>query len=193
MTIYEPLFLLLALTAIVASITAAVAALRGERPRALRILRRLAIGAAFYFAVVLIVAIAAVPPVHRVGEPQCFDDWCIGVVEAQHATAGSAQSWHVTLRISSRALRVNQRENYAAVFLTDSRGRKYRPDPAPANIPLDSRLGPGESLDAPRSFTLPPDATGVRLVFTHEGGFPIGALIIGENEFFHDATVIALD
>jgi hypothetical protein len=193
MTIFEPLFLLLALATIVALISAAVVAVRGQRSRSLAILRRLGVGAATYYAVVLMVAYFSVPPLHRVGEPVCFDDWCIGVVEAQHEPAGSSSRWHVTLRIASRARRVNQRENYAAVFLTDSRGRKYFPDPAPANIPLDSRLGPAESLDAPRTFTLPLDATGVRLVFTHEGGFPIGALIIGENEFFHDATVVKLD
>lgn len=193
MTIYEPLFLLLALATIAALVTALVAALRGRRPRALAILRRLGATAAVYCAVVLLVAYFSVPPVHRVGEAVCFDDWCIGVVDAQRTTAGAVQTWHVTLRISSRAQRVDQRENYAAVFLTDARGRKYRADPSPSNVPLDSRLAPGESLDAPRTFTLPADATGVRLVYTHEGGFPIGALIIGENEFFHDGTVVKLD
>jgi hypothetical protein len=193
MTIYEPLFLLLALTAIVTLISAAIAGLRGQRTCALGILRHLTVGAAAYFAVVLLVAFFSVPPVHHVGEPICFDDWCIGVVDAHRTPAGQSQSWRVTLRISSRARRVDQRENYAAVFLTDSRGRKYRPDPSPTNIPLDSRLGPGESLDAPRMFTLPLDATDVRLVFSHEGGFPIGSLIIGENEFFHNATVVKLN
>src|ERR1019366_4872097 len=140
MTVFEPLFILLFLATVATLLTAAVAALRGQRPRAFRILRRLGIGAAAYYAVVLLVAYFSVPPVHRVGEPACFDDWCIGVVDAEHTPAGSAQSWHVTLRIASRAGRVDQRENYAAVFLTDSRGRKYHADPAPATVPLDSRL-----------------------------------------------------
>jgi hypothetical protein len=193
MTIFEPLFILLFLATVATLATATVAALRGRLPHALQILRRLAVCAAFYFAVVLIVAFAAVPPVHRVGEPQCFDDWCITVTNAKRTGAASAQSWRVALRISSRALRVVQRENGAAVHLVDSNGRTYRPDPTEMTVPLDGPVGPGESFDAERRFELPADATDVRLVYNHEGGFPIGALIIGENQLFHDTTVIALD
>ena len=70
-----------------------MAALQGQRPRALRILRRLAIGAAAYFAVVLLVALVSVPPVHHMGEPMCFDDWCITVVDAPAQRPASGQSW----------------------------------------------------------------------------------------------------
>ena len=191
-TIFELIFLLLFLTTVVTLATATVAALRGQRPRAGRILRRLAIGAAFYFAVVLIVAAASVPPTHRVGETICFDDWCFTVADAKRAP-GSAQSWNVTLRISSRAKRVTMGENEAVVYLTDSRHRRFDPDPASATVPLDSKVGPGESLDVTRNFELPPDATDIALVFTHERGFPIEAFIIGENELFHHTTVIKLD
>lgn len=193
MTIFEPLFLLLFLATVVTLITAAVAVLRGQRPRALRILRRLAIGAGAYFAAVLLVAFFSTPPVHQVGETMCFDDWCITVADAKRTPGASGQSWKVTLRISSRARRITQRENYAAVYLIDSRGRKFHSDPASATVPLDSRAGPGESIDATRVFELPPDASDVRLVFTHEGGFPIWAFIIGENQLFHNATVVKLD
>jgi hypothetical protein len=192
MTIFEPLFILLFLATVAALVTAAVAALRSRRPRALGILRRIAIGAAFYFAVVLIVAAAAVPPVRHMGEPQCFDDWCITVTGAKQTGTASSQSWRVALRISSRARRVVQRENGAAVHLVDSKGRTYGPVPSDTAVPLDGTVGPGESFDAERRFELPPGATGVKLVFNHEGGFPIGAFIIGENQLFHDATAIAL-
>ena len=193
MTIFEPLFILLFLATVATLLTAAVAALSGQRPRALRILRRLAIGAAVYFAAVLLVAFFSIPPVHRIGEPMCFDDWCITVVDATHVPSGSAQSWKVTLRISSRAKRVEQRENGAAVYLTDSLHRRFDPDPAEASVPLDVRVGPGESVDAVRRFELPADAVGVELVFTHEGGFPIGQFIIGENQLFHKTSVAKLD
>jgi hypothetical protein len=193
MTIFEPLFILLFLATVATLVTAAVAALRDRRPQALRILRRLAIGAALYFSIVLIVAFAAAPPVHRVGEPQCFDDWCITVTDAKRTDTASVQSWRVALRISSRAMRVVQRENGAAVHLVDSKGRTYRPDPSEIAVPLDGKVGPGESFNAERRFELPPDATGVRLVYNHEGGFPIGAFIIGENQLFHDTTVIGLE
>lgn len=193
MTIFEPLFILLFLAAVATLVTAAAAAIRGQLPRAGNILRRLAIAAAAYFFVVLVVALAAVPPMHHTGEPQCFDDWCITVTNAKRTDSASGQSWRVTLRVSSRAMRVDQRENGAAVHLVDSKGRTYRPDPSETAVPLDGKVGPGESFEATRRFTLPIDATDVRLVYNHEGGFPIGALIIGENQLFHDATVIKLD
>jgi hypothetical protein len=193
MTIFEPLFILLFLAAVATLFTAGFAALRGELPRALRILRRLGIAAAFYFTVVLVVAFAAVPPMHGIGEPQCFDDWCITVTDAKKAAAGSSQNWTVALRISSRAKRVQQRERGAAVHLVDSRGRKFYPIAAGADVPLDVQVGPGESADAARRFELPADASDIRLVYNHEGGFPIGDFIIGENQLFHDATVIKLE
>src|SRR5579871_1801089 len=108
MTIFEPLFILLFLATVATLATAAVAAVRGQLPRAANILRRLAIAAAAYFFVVLVVALAAVPPVHNIGDPQCFDDWCITVTDARRTDSSSAQTWRVTLRISSRAMRVNQ-------------------------------------------------------------------------------------
>jgi hypothetical protein len=193
MTIFEPLFILLFLAAVATLATAAIAALRGQLPRAANIVQRLALAAAAYMFVVLVVALAAVPPMHHTGEPQCFDDWCITVADAKRTDSASAQSWRVTLRVSSRAQRVVQRENYAAVHLVDSKGRTYLADASEVAVPLDAKVGPGESFDAVRRFELPSDAADVRLVFNHEGGFPIGALIIGENELFHDHTVIRLD
>ncbi|MFI5244756.1 MAG: hypothetical protein ACHQQR_05980, partial [Gemmatimonadales bacterium] len=80
-----------------------------------------------------------------------------------------------------------------AVYLTDSLHRRFDPDPAETAVPLDVRVAPGESVDAVRRFDLPADAGGVELVFTHEGGFPIGAFIIGENQLFHKASVVKLD
>lgn len=51
--------------------------------RAGRVLRRLGIGAAVYFAVVIVVSAVNPRRVYRVGDTQCFDDWCIQVVGAQ--------------------------------------------------------------------------------------------------------------
>ena len=193
MTIFEPLFLLLFLATVVTLLTAAVAALRGQRPRELRILRRLAIGAGAYFAAVLLVAFFSTPPVHQVGETMCFDDWCITVADAKRTPGATGQSWKVTLHISSRAKRITQGEKYVVVYLTDSLHRRFDADPASIAVPLDSQVGPGESIDAARRFDFPVDASGIKLVFTHEGGFPIGAFIIGENQLFHNATVVKLN
>jgi hypothetical protein len=193
MTVFEPLFFLLVLASVLTLLTVAIAALRGQRERALRILRRLAVGACAYFAVVLLVALVTPQKVYGVGDPQCFDDWCITVVDAKGTPGPSTVSWTVTLRVSSRARRVAQAEKGAAVYLTDARHRRFDPAPGASTVALDTRLRPGESVDAVRRFELPSDATGVGLIFTHEGVFPIGAFIIGENQWFHAAAIVRLD
>jgi hypothetical protein len=193
MTVFEPLFILLFLTTVVTLVTAAIIGLRGHGQRAVKILRRLAVGGGVYFAIVLLVAFTTPQKVLRVGDPQCFDDWCITVVGADRTPANTSVSWTVTLRLSSRARRVAQSEKDVVVYLTDARHRRFDPVPGASRVSLDARLQPGESLDATRTFELPPDASEVGLIFTHEGGFPIGSFIIGENQWFHNAAIVRLD
>jgi hypothetical protein len=192
MTVFEPLFILLFLAAFITLVVAAVAAATGRRPRAFTILRRLAICAAVYFAIVLIVAATSTPHVYHIGDPQCFDDWCITIADATEARTDSAETWTVTVRISSRAKRVTQSETGATVYLTDSLHRRFDLAPGTPVMPLDARLQPGESIESVRFYKLPPDARRVGLVYTHEGVFPIGDFIIGENEWFHK-TVVTFD
>jgi hypothetical protein len=193
MTIFEPLFLLLVLVTIGTLITATVVAARGQGRRALRILRRLAYGAGVYFVAVLVVALVTPQRVFRVGEPQCFDDWCLTVTGATHNPAGASVSWTLTLRVSSRARRMSQSEKGAAIYLTDSRHRRFDPVPGASTGALEARVGPGESVEAAQTFTLPLDAAGVSAVFTHANGFPIGLLIIGENELFRPGAIVRLE
>ena len=77
MNVFEPLFLVLVVITIGTLITAAVAALRGGRQRAGRILRRLGVGAALYFAVVIVVSIVSKPRLYRVGHfsPSLVVNW----------------------------------------------------------------------------------------------------------------------
>ena len=193
MTIFEPLFILLFLTTVVTLATVAVLAMRGQGGRALRILRRLAVGAAGYFVIVLAVAFVMPQKVYRIGDLQCFDDWCLEVAGATHRPAGSAVSWTVALRVSSRARRISQSERGAAIYLTDSRHRRFEAEPGASTGVLDARLAPGESADVSQTFTLPRDANDVGVVFTHASGFPIGLFIIGENELFHPGSVVRLE
>lgn len=193
MTIYELLFILLFLAATVTLLYAAIATVRGSRRQGVRILGRLAFCAAAYFAAVVIVAATSTRKVVQIGEPQCFDDWCITVVAVSKPVAHADSAWHVWLRVSSRAKRVTQRELNAVVYLTDDRNRRFDPLRDPSAVPLDTPVGPGESVSAMRSFAVPEDARRVGLVFTHEGGFPIGALIVGENQWFHKAPVVRLE
>ena len=190
MTIFEPLFLLLVVTAAIVVVSAAVAAVRGRRPSALRTLMRLGIAAAIYMLVVLTVSLATPRRNYRVGDTQCFDDWCIAVTHALRATRTTMV---VGLRLSSRAKRVAQRELGTVVYLTDPAGHRYDPVIDARATPLDALLQPGQAVETRRIFMVPSDARGLSLVYTHEGGFPIGFFIIGENEWAHGPPLVHLD
>jgi hypothetical protein len=190
MNLFEPLFLLLALVTVITLVTAAAFALGGRWTRAGRLLRRLGIGAAVYFAVVIAVSIVSPRRVYHVGDTQCFDDWCIAVVDAHRAVGAADAPFEVVLRLSNRARGVPMGEKGTVVYLSDARGRRYDPLPDSAAVPLDTRLQPGESVIANRRFEVPRDAQALGLVYTHEGGFPIGWFVISEGGWFQQPPIV---
>jgi len=187
MTVFEPLFLLLVLGSFGTLITAVVSAWRGQGERAGRIVLWWLLCAAVYLTVVMVVSIVRPRRVYKVGETQCFDDWCITVTDARRG-----QPYEVSLRLSSRAKRVPQGEKGTVVYLTDAAGRRYNPLQDSGAVPFDTLLQPGESVSTTRRFEVPDDARDVGLIYTHEGGFPIGWLIIGEGGWFGKRPVVML-
>jgi hypothetical protein len=192
-SVFDLLFILLFLASAGIWITAASMALSGAGGRALRILRAWAMGFGAYMAVVATTSLAGPRRVLRPGDPLCSDDWCLFVESATRTVAGGRAEYRVNLRISSRALRVAQREKDAAVYLEDGFGRRYAPLRDPSAVPLDVRLEPGESIATARVFELPQNARAIGMVFRHEGGFPIGWLIIGYETWFRAPTLFRLD
>ncbi len=196
MNIFDLLFIVLLLAAVVSLASAGIAAACGKRASALRILRILGVSAAIYFGIVCMVSAATPGKVLSPGDPRCFDDWCISVEGAQRIKEPSAISYDVTLRISSRARRISQRENSVVVYVTDDRWRRFDSIPRNSDVPLNTLLGPGESIIAHRVFHLPADSRGVGAVVAHEGSalgcFP-GCLVITENEWFRKPAVTRLE
>ncbi|MGA2741889.1 MAG: hypothetical protein ABSG65_31175 [Bryobacteraceae bacterium] len=192
MTIFDLLFIALFLATVVTLLNATLLALRGQGARALAILRRLGIYATAYLAIVAIASIFLPRTVLRVGEPHCFDDWCITVENAARQSAGGSVAYNVALRLSSSARRISQRENNVAVYMTDDRARRYDPQPRQPEVPFNIQLGPQESVTATRIFALPADARKTGLVVTHEGGFPIGWFIIGYETWFRKPAIVWL-
>ena len=190
MNLWELMFLSLALVSIITLATAAITALRGQGARAGRILLHWMLGAAVYMTVVMIASIVRPRRVYAIGEMQCFDDWCITVADAQRDATN--QRYDVSLRLSSRAKRVPQGEAGTVVYLTDSEGRRYDPLRDTAAVGFDYQLQPGESVIAKRSFQVPADARELGLTYTHEGGFPISWLIIGQGGWFGKRPMVLL-
>ena len=165
-------------------------ALRRQFIRARRILWRLGISAFVYMLIVIDVSAVLPRRVISLGEPQCFHDWSISVDAVHKVPEGERVRYTADLQLSSRALRVSQREKNLAVYLTDKHGRRYDPSTAASDVPFDVLLQPRESKAASRTFLFPADATNVVVVIAHEGGFPIGWFIIGYDTWFRKPPLI---
>lgn len=187
MTIFEPLFILCFLTTVVTLAVAAVSAIRGNRARAAASLHKLGICAAIYVAAVLTVGAASQRKVYRVGEMQCFDDWCITVTGAARTAPRTVE---IALRLSSRAKQRPMGERGTVAYLADGQGRRYDPIPGPVDVPFDTKLQPGESVAATRRFDVPADARDLGFVYAHVGAS--FSPVIGENELFHGPPVVRL-
>jgi hypothetical protein len=189
MAIFDLLFLSAFAVSLIALIAAAYAAVRGRTTRAFSILGIWMICAALYLATSIAVAFAAPQRVLAVGEPWCFDDWCLTVENTRRTDS----TYDVGLRISSEAKRVTQRANGAWIYLRDEHDKHY--DPAPAAVPLDILLQPRESVTAKRSFNVPAGVRELGLVTGH-GGTPcsfMALVIIGNGGcLFHKQTMIRL-
>ncbi|MDQ1409978.1 MAG: hypothetical protein QOJ41_1713 [Acidobacteriaceae bacterium] len=196
MTVFDVLFLLGSLISVVTLVVAAVFAVRGQRARALKLLRWYCICAAGYFAVAVAVAFLRPPHVMGVGDPWCFDDWCLAVEKVGRMDSPSQVSYHVDLRVFSRARRVTERANGAWIYLIDDRGRRYSADPSPSATPLDVLLRPLESASTQRVFHVPPDAHGLGVITGHGGPYcgPMNLLIIGSGGcLFNKPTMIRIE
>ena len=193
MSLFDLLFILLFLTTVFSLLTAGWFALRRRFDRTRRILFRLFVGAAAYMAIVVAVSLVLPRRVLTVGDPLCFDDWCVAVTGVKHAPEADYVAYHVDLRLSSRARRVSQREKNLAVYLTDDHGRRYDPVAVNSDIPFSVLLQPQDSVDVSRRFAVPAGARGVGVLIAHEGGFPIGWFIIGYDTWFRKPPVMRVE
>jgi len=190
MSLFDLLFIALFLTAAFSLLAAGWFGLRRQSGRARRILFRLLVGTAVYMAIIIAVSLVLPRRVLRVGDPLCFDDWCVAVTGVRRTPEGGHTVYRVELRLSSRARRVLQRERNLAVYLTDNHERRYDPVPVNSDIPYSVLLRPQESVDVSRSFVVPAEASGIGVVISHEGGFPIGWFIIGYDTWFRKPPVV---
>ena len=192
MSLFDLLFIAVFLASVATLVSAAFQAIRGRSASALALFLKWCICAGGYLGIVVLASVFWPRSVLRVGDPRCFDDWCIAVENVSHQPVAGGVSYTVTLRLSSRARRATQRENNVVVYLTDRNGRRYDPPSLPSDVPLNIQLGPQESLTATRSFTVPADARELGVVLAHEGGFPIGWFIIGYETWFHKPALVQL-
>jgi hypothetical protein len=190
MTIYEPLFLLIALASVIVLITAAIKAIRGRGKSALRLLGTWAACMLVYFGICVASAARAPRRVMQTKQPVCFDDWCIEIEEVTRVAEGNFDRYRAAIRIFSEAKRVTQREKSVAVCLEDATGHRFDTLTAPDEPPIDTQLGPGQFVTTHREFEVPAGTRPVGIVITHTG-FQMGWLVIGEGQsIFHKEPIV---
>ncbi len=195
MTIFDLLFLLAVLASVVTLAIAAATAFRGRRAEALKILQVYGVCAVAYLVSGIAVAFVKPQRVIRMGDPWCFDDWCLTVEEVSRTTGQLETSYRLDLRVFSRAGRAAQCAKGAWVYLIDDRGRLYSSDPDPSAVPLDVLLQPHESVTTSRVFHVPANVQGLGLITGHGGPYcgPMAFLIIGESKcLFRKPTMIRI-
>lgn len=188
---FDLVFLAAFLVSVITLVAAAYTAVRGRVSRAFSILRVWLLCAALYLGTSVAVAFLAPQRVIAVGDPWCFDDWCLTVKNGKR----SGTNYNVDLSISSRAKRVTQRANGAWIYVRDENDRHYEAVPDPGEVSLEVELAPGQSVAAKRAFQVPATVRELGLVTGH-GGTPCGfmsLLIIGSGScLFHKETMIRL-
>ena len=100
--------------------------------------------------------------------------------------------YRVEVELFNRGRGVSQRENNLVAYLTDNQGRRYDPIPDNGYVAFNVLLRPNESAMVSRSFLIPESVNGVGAVITHEGGFPIGWLIIDYDTWFRKPPLVPL-
>jgi hypothetical protein len=188
-TLFDLLFIVLFLLGVGVLVSALVTAWRGHAAPALRRLRTLALATLAYMAIVVAVSLVMPRAAIPLGTNQCSDDWCIAVDTARQLTDSSAV---VIFRLSSRARRVTQRERFVVVYLRDSGGRRYDPEPSPDQPPFDVALAPGESVLTKREFRVPRRTAGSGVIVTREGDIPFPRCCIIGTGIFHKDPIVPL-
>ena len=184
MGIFEFLFLICLFLAVGALVTAVFTPHRRRR-----ILRRLGICTAIYILTVVVVSFFSHRKEYRIGDQQCFDEWCITVVNSKRTPLGSKMIYDLQLLLTSHSKGRPQGEKGTVVYLIDSQGRRY--EPIASSVPFNTKLQPGQSITALRRFELPLDARNIGMIYAHIGAN--WAPIIGENEWFSGPPVVWLE
>jgi hypothetical protein len=192
MSIFDLLFIAVFLASLITLLTAAILAIQGRIRRSLRILRLCGICIGFYLGAVMITSLILPREILKIGDPKCFDDWCISVTKLRRLSDRAGLSYEVTFQLSSRARRVSQRENGMAAFITDDQGHRFDSVADQSAVPFNVMLQPQESVTAIRTFDLPAGVSQPGLVITHAGGFPIGWFIIGYETWFRKPAILPL-
>ena len=157
-------------------------------------------GAAFYFALLLAFSAGSHETVLARGQEKYFCEidchLAYSVVDVQAQATGT---FVITLRTRfdenstspGRSKDATLTPSPREVLLVDRAGREYAPVSV-AGTPLSRPLKPAASYTTQLGFSLPKDATGLRLLINTTPGWPDLVVIGDENSWLHKKTYFAL-
>ena len=183
MSIFDLLFLAAIAVTVILLLATVLLALKGSRTRALKSLQLLAVFVCAYAVASMAVSFFAPQHLISMGEPWCFDDWCLAADQITSTAQSNTTNYQVELRLSSTARGRPQRASGAWIYLIDGQGNLYPPITDKSEIPLDVLLQPQESISTSRTFHVPSNITPVGLVTGHGGPYcgAMSWLIIGQG------------
>jgi hypothetical protein len=168
---------------------------RGERQRVRRGIAWLIGVWVVYLSVVIGVSLGQRQRVVAMGEPQCFDEMCFRVIQAEEVPGFLIRDGRRLLRVSVQVTnkgRKAQREGLIRAYLVDAQGRRWEMSPGVNGVELTARVAGGGSVVSEPVFKVAADASGLGLVLTH-GRWQPGVLVIGDSDsLLHRKTVVAL-
>jgi hypothetical protein len=205
-SLFDLLFLFCFASAVITAGRIGYLAIRRRFRAAGRVFIRLTVCVAVYMLVLIGFSLFEPQREVPIGTPRCFDDWCLTVEQvARQATIGTTRAAGtfcvVTLRVSSRAKRITQREPDVYLYLIDESGRRIEISPAGqqalaqaglAGESVSSFVGPGASFVSRVAFDVPDNPRHLGFVKASHGWFPV-RLIIGEPQsWLHKPTIVPL-
>jgi hypothetical protein len=194
MGLFDLLFLLLVLASLAALIAVIGRAVRGRFRTAALLYAGYFGGLALYLGIVVAVSVTSPQRVLALGEDLRSDDWCIAVDEATRSGSPARQICTVTLRLSSRARGVAQRENGVVVYLVDEKGRRFDAAADPCAVPFNVLLQPGQSVTTTRTFEVSGASGALAAVVGREGlnRLPGLFIIADDSSLLHKPTIVRL-
>jgi len=205
MTLGDLIFILCFLGTIVACGRIVWKLAHGRAADAKRSAAWLTVFLALYFAVLVMVSLVTPAKVVPIGEPQCFDEWCIAVLGVEKPAAiGGVRAkgvfWIVTVGVSNRGGGRRQRETGAFAYLVDGYGHRFDPSPegqaavkreGAAGPPLTAFVEPGSSFASRLVFDIPSSVRELAFVKA-TGWFPVAFIIGDPGSLLHRRTIVHL-
>ena len=177
-----------------------ISLLRGERAKALRGLKWVAVVWVIYLAVLVGVSLKEPQRVMALGQEQCYDEMCFAVTGVEEVPrflgkneAGDGSHLvRVTVRVRNTARGKTQAEGLIRAYLVDGQGRQWEESKGVSGNRLSAKVEASGTMVSEPVFKVAGDATGLALVFTH-GSWQPGVLVIGDSDsWLHHKTVVAL-